>query len=100
MTADERRAVAAHLWDEHMQAGFPPRLRGESIAGVEMVLLDADTAGCVETWLGGSGGLDRHRQEMLESCLADLDRVAPLLNDQSERSYFERLRELATLALG
>ena len=47
-------AEAWQLWDEHCRAPFPDRLRGMEIAGVDMVLLDADIAGCVTTWLGGA----------------------------------------------
>jgi hypothetical protein len=48
----------------------------------------------------GAGRLDQQRRKALESCVADLDRVVPLRNDQREKSYYERLRKLATLALG
>jgi hypothetical protein len=32
---------------------------------------------------------------VLESCLDDLDRVLPRLEDAGERAYYERLRRLA-----
>jgi hypothetical protein len=87
------------LWDEHSDAPFPARLRGEEIAGVEMVMLDADIAGCVQSWLANNGQLDEHRKEILRSCLDDADRVLPLLQDDGEREYYERLRRLAQSAL-
>jgi hypothetical protein len=87
------------LWDEHCAAPFPARLGGQEIAGVEMVMLDADIAGCVQTWLANKGQLDEHRKEILRSCLDEADRVLPLLQDEGERAYYERLRRLAQLAL-
>jgi hypothetical protein len=96
MSIDEGR----RLWDEHMSAPFPSRLRGEEIDGVEMVLLDADIAGCVSTWLGNHGRLDEQRQGVLKSCLDDLARVLPLLDDVEEHAYYERLGVVGRLALG
>ena len=106
MTPDEE---ARRLWDEHRSAPFPDRLRGLEIEGVEMVMLDADIAGCIDTWLGRkrrfSAGpprtarpLDERRRGVLRECLAELDRVVPLLLDD-EQKYYERLRRLAQLAL-
>jgi hypothetical protein len=82
-----------------MSAPFPERLAGEEIAGVDMVMLDADVAGCVTSWLGNKRSLDDQRSAVLAECLNDLDRVVPLLDVPSEREYFERLRLLAASAL-
>jgi hypothetical protein len=87
------------LWDEHLLAPFPTRLRGEEIDGIDMVMLDADIAGCVSTWLGNKGRLDETRRGWLEGSLDDLARVLRLLADEDERAYYERLRRLAQLAL-
>ena len=40
-----------------------------------------------------------HRKEILSSCLDEAGRVLPLLQDEGEREYYERLRRLAQLAL-
>lgn len=56
MTPDDS---VQRLWDEHCDAPFPARLGGQEIAGVEMVMLDADIAGCVQTWLANKGQLDK-----------------------------------------
>jgi hypothetical protein len=95
MSLDE----AAQLWAEHREADFPDRLRREEIAGVDMVMLDADVAGCVQTWVGSKWRLGEPHQSCLTRCLNDLNRVLPLSDDPSERSYYERLRALARLAL-
>jgi len=54
-----------------------------------MVTLDADIAGCIQTWLDSSSDLDAKRQEVLRSCLDDLDRVLPRLNDPEEVDYYQ-----------
>jgi hypothetical protein len=51
----------------------------------EMVLLDADVAGRVESWLGSPQPLSGRRRERLEQCRAELDHVLPLLSDPAER---------------
>jgi hypothetical protein len=96
---DDRRALVAQLWEEHRRATFPARLRGEEIAGVDMVMVDADVAGCVDTWLSGSGPLDAGRLSVLRDLVRDLDGVVALLEDEHERQYYERLRDLARLVL-
>lgn len=87
------------LWGEHLSAPFPSRLRGEEIEGVDMVMLDADIAGCIDAWLGRGGRLDEQRRGWLKSCREDLRRVMRALDDPEERAYYERLDALARLAL-
>jgi hypothetical protein len=60
------------------------------------VLLDADVAGCVDTWIRKRGSLDPWRKDVLAKSVADLDRVIPLLPEGSPRQLFDRLRLLAT----
>src|SRR3954471_11074375 len=90
--------TARYLYDEHERAEFPGRWRDEEPGGVEMVMLDADVAGVVSSWLSG-GRLDAARQAVLQTSLGDLDRVLPLLSDRHELEYCQRLRELAGLVL-
>lgn len=70
MSSDEIRAEVERLYADHMVAAFPPRLRGEEIEGVDMVMLDADVAGCVATWLGNHGQHDEERQAVLANASA------------------------------
>ncbi|WP_262009231.1 hypothetical protein [Streptomyces sp. FIT100] len=62
-----------------------------------MVMLDADTAGCVLTWLNNGGTLDPERCRILQSCIEDLDRVIPEITDPAGTRYCQRLRQLALL---
>jgi hypothetical protein len=67
------------------------------VAGIDLVLLDADVAGCVVSWLGNSGRLDPASAKIVAACLSD--RVLPLLTDEQEVVYSRRLRRLATMVL-
>jgi hypothetical protein len=76
---------------------FPPHLRGAEVAQVSVVPLDAEIAGCVHGWLSFGGMLDSSRWDCLGRCLADLDRVMPLLVREEEIAYFSACREVAQL---
>ncbi|WP_371614200.1 hypothetical protein [Streptomyces sp. NBC_00454] len=84
------------LWAEHRRALYPDSFRGVDIEGVELILLDADVAGLVHTEL--NGGLDDNGIALLWACIADLDKIAPLINSEYCASYFAKLRTMAQVA--
>jgi hypothetical protein len=86
------------LWSRHVQASFPPRCRGKEIKGIDLVLIDADTAGCVSTFLERNGHLDQCRLAILGLCYHHLGLVVAGLKGEG-RDYFSRLEELAGLVL-
>ncbi|MFJ3218231.1 hypothetical protein ACIPLC_20210 [Kitasatospora sp. NPDC086801] len=86
----------ARLWEEHRRALYPDSFRGVGIEGVELILLDADVAGLVHSEL--DGGLDDSGVAILWACIADLDKVVPLINSEYCASYFAKLRTMAKLA--
>ncbi|MFJ8209215.1 hypothetical protein [Streptomyces sp. NPDC096033] len=86
----------ALLWGEHRRAPYPDSWRGVNVAGVELILLDADVAGLVHTEL--NGGLDDSGLAILWACITDLDKVVTLINSEYCASYFARLRTMAKLA--
>ncbi|MFF2524749.1 hypothetical protein [Streptomyces liangshanensis] len=90
------RDQLGRLSEELLHAPFPDGFRGVDIAGVELVLVDADVAGLVRRELGG--GLDDNGLADLWSRVADLDKVVPLINSAYCAAYFARLRTLAALA--
>ncbi|MFI6169864.1 hypothetical protein ACIBCN_24000 [Nocardia sp. NPDC051052] len=94
----EQLAVMGRLWQEHMRTPFPARLHSVRSAGVEMALLDAAIAGCVSVWHDNGGSLDTARIGTLRKRLAELDQVLPLITEEAELRYLERLRQLAVLA--
>ncbi|WP_245173673.1 hypothetical protein [Streptomyces aureus] len=83
------------LWEEHLQAPYPESFRGVDFDGVALILLDADVAGLVRRELGG--GLDGEGIAVLWACIAELDKVVPLLDEEYCASYFGRLRVMAGL---
>ncbi|WP_377268669.1 hypothetical protein [Peterkaempfera sp. SMS 1(5)a] len=86
----------ARLWEERRRALFPASFRGVDIEGVDLVLLDADVAGLIQREL--NRGLDSDGIAILWACIADLDKIVPLANEEYCASYFTRLRTAANLA--
>ncbi|MET7759159.1 hypothetical protein ABZT27_31300 [Streptomyces sp. NPDC005389] len=86
----------ARLWEEHRRALYPDSFRGIDLEGVELILLDADVAGLVQREL--DGGLDDRGVATLWACVADLDKIAPVISSEYCAWYFARLRTLARLA--
>jgi hypothetical protein len=69
---------------------FPDALAGSEVAGVDLVLLDADAAGCIGTYVAGRGArLNEECRQVLGRCLAELERVTALLDGEA-RAYFLR----------
>ncbi|MEW2139511.1 hypothetical protein AB0892_23495 [Streptomyces sp. NPDC005409] len=88
--------VLAGLWENHLRALFPDGFRGVDFDGVDLVLLDADVAGLVQREL--KGGLDDSGIAYLWGCIADLDKIVPLINEEYCASYFAKLRTMAQAA--
>ncbi|MEV7173584.1 hypothetical protein AB0O18_28270 [Streptomyces sp. NPDC093224] len=86
----------ARLWKDHLRALFPDGFRGVDFDGVDLVLLDADVAGLVQREL--TGGLDDRGLAYLWGCIANLDKVIPLINEEYCASYFTKLRTMAQVA--
>lgn len=86
----------ARLWEAHLRALFPDGFRGVDFDGVDLVLLDADVAGLVQGEL--TGGLDDRSLAYLWGCIANLDKVIPLINEEYCASYFTKLRTMAQAA--
>ncbi|MFD4915018.1 hypothetical protein ACFWNR_17545 [Streptomyces virginiae] len=86
----------AQLWEEHLRAPFPEGFRGVDFDGVDLVLLDADVAGLVLREL--KSGLDDSGIAYLWGCIADLDKIVPLINEEYCASYFTKLRTIAQAA--
>lgn len=86
----------ARVWDEHRCAPFPPSDHGREIAGVDLVLLDANIAGCASSALAGP--LDARRLSLLEFSIGQLAVVLPLMTEERSVVYFRRLHHIAELA--
>ena len=84
------------LWQEYSSAVFPKGYSDKKINEINLALLDAETAGCIQIYVNEGGELDRERVKILRKCLVDLNTIVLLLN-REELSYFDRLRNLANL---
>lgn len=82
------------LWAEHSGARFPTGLAGMEVDGVDLSVLDADIAGCVDMFLKNGGTLDNEGRTVLEMCYKDVSKVVLGLLGEPKR-YFERLRDMA-----
>lgn len=94
----DRMTAVAELWKAHSSAAFPGRLRTVDIAGVEMVMLDEDVAGCVGIWLSHGCSIDDRRWEALATRGRQLTRVLPELSGD-EAVYYQRLLDMTVLLL-
>jgi hypothetical protein len=86
------------LWQAHYAAPFPDGLQGFEIEGIDLVSLDADTAGCVSTFLSNQGQLDLWRTAVLGICYRNLAVVTNKLPSEAQ-NYFQRLERLAGFVL-
>jgi len=86
------------LWQQHRIAQFPVELGGHDVDGVDYVMLDADIAGCVSTFLERKHALDQWRTALLGLALGNVERLLPQL-ESSQREYFARLAQLARIVL-
>jgi hypothetical protein len=87
------------MWQAHCDRWFPPLLRGAEVGDIDVVLLDADTAGCVSTWLGNGGRLPLETSRILATRVEDLDTVLGMFTDGEERYYLQQLRIMAAAVL-
>jgi len=85
------------LWREHKLAAFPQGYGGKDVNGVDLVMLDADVAGCVDTFCSG-GNLNLYQTAMLGLCYRNLTYLIPMLSEEG-RTYYSRLELLAELVL-
>lgn len=90
-------AAVGSLWDEHRPAPFPAGLAGEDRAGFDLVLVDADIAGCVHTWLSNAGALDVRSYRVLHWRGSQLGEILAVLGDGDSPEYWYRLSRMAEL---
>lgn len=89
--------LISDLWKEHIAAPFPNGFRAKDVNGIDFVMLDADVAGCVDTFLS-RGNLNLYQTAVLGLSYRNLSSVIRILNDEG-REYFGRLERLAELVL-
>src|SRR4051794_35336672 len=87
----------ADLWQENLHTPFPKHFRGRDLNGIDLVMLDANIAGCVQTFVE-RGKLNMFQTAMLGLSYRDATFVLPTLNEEGA-AYFWRLERLAELVL-
>lgn len=97
MDLTQRRAAVTTLFEAHRKAPFPSRSRGADVGSFDMVMLDANPAGCVSVWLQ-QGLLDDRGWNVLAESEQRLIRVIPEL-DTHGREYYQRLLDMTVLVL-
>ena len=91
-------AEILELWKKYSSATCPKEYSDKNINEINLALLDAEIAGCIQRYIHQDGELDRERVKSLHKYLVNLNTVVLLLNSE-ELSYFDHLRKLANLVL-
>jgi hypothetical protein len=86
------------MWAAHREEPFPGSARGREVQGIDLVLLDSLTAGCIESLTNG-GLVDSSKVSLLRDLAQQIGTVLPKLSAH-EKQYFERLQAVANVALG
>jgi hypothetical protein len=74
-------------YDEFLKLPFPEGLRGEEILGIELILLDSDSAGLIDKCIGNKGHLTQSDFKILKKCFTDLKTIVKELKGNN-RTYF------------
>lgn len=93
-----REPTVESLWKAHLAAKFPVSCYGRGPGGIDLVQLDSDVAGCVQTFLKRGRRLDAWRIAVLGICYHRCRSVAPRLRGRT-KIYCERLEKMAGAVL-
>lgn len=93
--------VGFDLLKKHLASPYPTGYRGVDIKGIDLVMLDADTVGCITTYYGRFGDvkkLDPKRQNILKLCRDELTVVVEETESYA-KEYFQNLLTLTSIVL-
>jgi hypothetical protein len=85
------------LYNEHLTTPFPDR-RGDEILGIDLVLIDSDTAGLITKFISYRGQLSIDDIRILNHCYSDLRRIVKELSG-TDRQYFAQLQNIVGLII-
>ncbi|MFD9004781.1 hypothetical protein ACFV0T_28115 [Streptomyces sp. NPDC059582] len=94
---DAPEAVVARLLQELRNETWPARLNTAERAGIDLVLLDADIAGHVTTWLSNGARLDARRMAILRRRISDLEQVLPQLDEADNPRLWQLWHQMTRL---
>ncbi|WP_412540991.1 hypothetical protein R8Z50_35360 [Longispora sp. K20-0274] len=90
---DLARVHLRELWTEHLASSFPPSARGKEVGSIDLVLLDADVAGYVDSAVREGNTHPAIDPEAVASLAVDLDVVLLTLTGDSA-DYFQAVRRM------
>jgi hypothetical protein len=85
------------LWAEYLAADFPA-IRGDEVQGTDLVLLDADIAEYVTTYLDNGRRLAPARKAVLETLVRQARHAADAMTGP-KREHFARLAKVGDLVV-
>jgi hypothetical protein len=88
----------SQMWREHLQAGYPPEMRGLNIAGTAARELDAEITACVSACVTHSLKMDAR----IERRLHDIAHALESIQDEGTPevvAYCNRLNKLVSAVL-
>lgn len=85
-------------YDELYRKKFPDGYRGKEINSIDLVMIDADTMGCISSFVNYDGKIDPWRLAILGLCYKELFEVTNHL-DGYAKEYYGELEKLAEAVL-
>jgi hypothetical protein len=64
MENESEESLIEELWQEHLSASFPEDFAGKDVNGIDFIMLDANIAGCIQTFIE-SGNLNLYQTAIL-----------------------------------
>lgn len=81
MNINHDETLIKGLCKEHLATPFPKGFRAKDLNGVDLVMLDADIAGCVDTFVE-RGNLNLFQTAILGLCYRNTSFVIPVFNEE------------------
>jgi hypothetical protein len=88
----------SQMWREHLQAGFPPEIRGLNIAGTAARELDAEITACVSACVTHSLKMDSRIERRLQDIAQALESFQGQATPEVA-AYCTRLNKLVSAVL-
>lgn len=85
-------------FQDHIAAPIPNNLIGEEVDGIDLILLDNDSAAIIDKYISHKGFLNEADLIIAQSCQKELEVVAKSLNGL-EREYFKGLEAMISEVL-
>lgn len=74
-------------YEAFLESPYPEELRGREIFGIELILLDSDSAGLIDKFIRNQGQLTQTDIKILKKCFTELKAIVKELNGNN-KTYF------------